>query len=141
MTQDEAFHMQQAAFARRLCDAVGGNKVAASVAGVSEGTFSKYCAPQYRCVMPMKTIMALQAYCGRPVYTDGVSALYRGAVGELKDDTLQLIEDATAILAAVRHLPAATARSPRLREALHRLVATAKDHLDRVDRDIDQEGV
>lgn len=137
---DDAFYMQQAAFARRLVDACKSNKDAAAEAEISEGMLSKYCAPQYRCVMPMRTVMTLQAYCGRPVYTDAVSGLCRGTVGELRDDTLQIIEDSTAILAAVRLMPSDARRSPRMREALHRLVATAKDHLDRVDRDI-EEGV
>ncbi len=138
----EAYYQQQARFARMLIDACQGTCAAAEAVKLSEGTVSRYRNPIYKAVMPLPVIMALQEHCGRPVYTQALTDLVTPAApGELQDDVCQSVEDAAAILSTVRARPKGAGLTPRERDALHRLVAMAKEHLEQVDRDIDAGGV
>lgn len=132
-----------ATLARALIDASGGLETAVEVVRacdnrgrISKSMLSDYQNPNASLYMPADIIGCLEKHCGRAIYSRRLFEQTEAPVGDLRDDACRAVEDAASFMSAVRQL-AQSPISPRVAEALRRLVIQAEEDLERAGNDIE----
>jgi hypothetical protein len=101
----------------------------------SVAQLSRCQTPGSGCSLPIDIVACLEAHCGEPIVTRAICGQApAGPAGDLQDDSCQAVEDVVAIVAAIRK---SGQISPLVQDALHRLIAAARNDLDQLDRDLD----
>ena len=136
-----------ATLARTLITIVGGLDAALEIIRLCDNrrTFSKpklsdYQNPHATACMPADIIGCLESHCGQAIYSRRLFEQTEPAVGDLREDACQAVEDVASFMGLARQLAAKGPLSPRMQEELRKLLIAAEEDLVRVGADIDQMG-
>lgn len=111
---------EHARLARELIQACGGLDEAAAPAARSKSKLSDYQNPNVPACMPADVIDSLQSYCGRAIYSDGLSACFAAPVlvGDIVPTACRITEGAAVLQSLSRQHMADGRLSPREIEEL-----------------------
>ena len=126
---------EHARLARELIAAAGGLEEASRACRVSRPVLSTYQNPaRDDCFMPADVMAALQAYVGRSIYSDAVSALTKATpvTGCLKELAFDLAQESMDVVTAVREALADDRLSANDLDAISRAERDAEAALERV---------
>lgn len=123
---------EHARLARELIEACGGLDEAAATGSRSKSKLSDYQNPNMPACMPADVIDCLQSYCGRPIYSEGLSACFTApvVVGEIVPTACRITEGAAVLQALSRQHMADGRLSPREIEDLAKAMSGVEGELD-----------
>lgn len=106
---------EHARLARALIDACGGLDEATANCRVSKSKLSDYQNPNVSLFMPSDVMDCLQEYCGKPIFSDAMSARFSEPVisGDLLPAACEVTESASTLMAFTRQAGADGQFTPR----------------------------
>lgn len=124
---------EHARLARALIDACGGLDEAAANCRVSRSKLSDYQNPNVGLFMPSDVMDCLQEYCGKPIFSDAMSAKFAAPVvnGDLLPAACEVTESASALMSFTRQASADGKFTPRELDEIAAAERQVEDALER----------
>jgi hypothetical protein len=124
---------RHALLARLLIEACGGLDEAAAVddCRLKKTRLALFCDPNAEAFMPADVLAALEAYCGKPIYSAALveERPAKSAIADLADEACSMVEGAAELQELLRKHRGGTPLNARDRQHVERLLELVDDHV------------